>query len=43
MNLALEKIKSENPYISILGMQLLLTYMYTGTGDNNTRILMTSK
>ncbi|RZC38340.1 huntingtin-like [Asbolus verrucosus] len=28
MNLALMKIKNENPYISILGMQLLLTYMY---------------
>jgi huntingtin len=33
MNLALEKIKSENPYISILGMQLLLTYMYTDCAE----------
>lgn len=28
--LALDKMKDENPAVSILGVQLLITYMYVG-------------
>ncbi|XP_008191527.2 huntingtin [Tribolium castaneum] len=33
MSLALEKTKTENPNVSILGLQLLLSYMYTDCSE----------